>query len=224
FLRFAIQWASIALLYYDYALTFPREVKYVWKGSKRSLLVFLYICCRYALLANVLYLLAIANKFGGPETCDIAYKIIGAVSVLGRAAIIFTFLVRVYVMCDRNVFILGGLGAVALTCFVLDILHVPGLQCEGSSSIKIESTLLSILVCVFEFLVTVITLYQSIQSLRRFGGFSESMNRETFIYIVAEQGILYFALISTFTIGATILNFRAPAAFFQRLLNVFTLP
>ena len=32
-----------------------------------------------------------------------------------------TFLIRVYVICSRNKFILSGLGAVALTCFVLDI-------------------------------------------------------------------------------------------------------
>ncbi|KAK0457822.1 uncharacterized protein EV420DRAFT_480021 [Desarmillaria tabescens] len=63
FLQFRIQYSSIALLYYDYALTFPTEVKYVW-GSKFRLSTALYICCRYALVANVLYLLAIAKKLG----------------------------------------------------------------------------------------------------------------------------------------------------------------
>ncbi len=39
------------------------EVKYMW-GSKFKLSTVLYICCRYALVANVLYLLAIAKKLG----------------------------------------------------------------------------------------------------------------------------------------------------------------
>ncbi|KZV72536.1 hypothetical protein PENSPDRAFT_352777 [Peniophora sp. CONT] len=220
---FAIQWASIALLYYDYALTFPQEVKYIWRGSKKSLLVVLYVSCRYALLANVLYLLAIANKLGGPSSCDAAYKVLGVVSVLGRAAVIFTFLARAYVVCARNKFVLAGLGAIAVTCVVLDIIHVPGLRCKGSSTIQIANTLLSILVCVFEALATLSTLFRSVQALR-FGGSPISARRHTFNYLVAEQGILYFALVSAFTIGATVLNFRAPGGFFQRLLNAITLP
>ncbi|VDB87096.1 unnamed protein product [Peniophora sp. CBMAI 1063] len=223
FLQFAIQWSSIALLYYDYALTFPQEVKYIWKGSKRSLLIVLYVLCRYALLANVLYLLAIANKLGGPSSCDVVYKVLGVVSVLGRAAVIFTFLARVYVVCARNKFILIGLGAIAVTCVVLDAIHVPGLRCKGSSSIQIANTLLSILVCVFESLAALLTLFRSIQALR-FGASPVSAKRHTFNYLVAEQGILYFSLISAFTIGATVLNFRAPGGFFQRLLNAITLP
>ncbi|KAG7444421.1 uncharacterized protein BT62DRAFT_241895 [Guyanagaster necrorhizus] len=79
FLQFRIQYSSIgnvcphtgnsltpiflALLYYDYIPTFPMEVKYMW-GSKFRLSTILYICCRYALIANVLYLLAIAEKLG----------------------------------------------------------------------------------------------------------------------------------------------------------------
>ena len=132
------------MLYYDYVLTFPQEVKYIWKGSKRSLLIVLYILCRYALLANVLYLLAIANKLGGPSSCDVAYKVIGVVSVLGRAAVIcesspsqilsvlvlrlrpVTFLARVYVVCARNKLIVSSLGAIAVTCVVLDIVS-PGI-------------------------------------------------------------------------------------------------
>ncbi|VDB87095.1 unnamed protein product [Peniophora sp. CBMAI 1063] len=223
FLQFAIQWASIALLYYDYALTFQEEVKFIWRGKKLSLLFVLYILCRYALLANVLYLLAIAGKFGGSSSCDAAYKIIGVVSVLGRAAVIFTFLARVYVVCARNKLILGGLGSIAVTVVVLDAIHVPGLKCKGSSSIQIANTLLSILVCVFEGSVALSTLVRSIQALR-FGGSPISAKRHTFNYLVAEQGILYFSLISIFTIGATVLNFQAPGGFFQRLLNAFTLP
>ena len=51
----------LALLFYVYALTFPAEVKYIWR-HKYQHSVILYICARYALVANVLYLLGIAKK------------------------------------------------------------------------------------------------------------------------------------------------------------------
>lgn len=54
---------SVALLWYDYALTFPMEVEYIW-GERFRLTTFLYILCRYALPANILYLLAISKHLG----------------------------------------------------------------------------------------------------------------------------------------------------------------
>lgn len=50
----------LALLYYDYVLTFPAEVKHIW-SRRITVSTLLYICCRYALLANLLYLFAISN-------------------------------------------------------------------------------------------------------------------------------------------------------------------
>ncbi|KAF5379991.1 hypothetical protein D9615_006277 [Tricholomella constricta] len=50
-----------ALLYFDYALTFGMEVEYIWLQKFRFSTV-LYIWCRYGLVANVVYLLTIANK------------------------------------------------------------------------------------------------------------------------------------------------------------------
>ncbi|KIL63831.1 hypothetical protein M378DRAFT_164018 [Amanita muscaria Koide BX008] len=58
-----IQSSSLALLYYDYALTFPDEKAYIW-GSRFSLSTFLYIWCRYALVANSIFLLAFLNVIG----------------------------------------------------------------------------------------------------------------------------------------------------------------
>ncbi|KAL0570697.1 hypothetical protein V5O48_011260 [Marasmius crinis-equi] len=104
YLQFDIQWASLALLYYDYALTFTWEVKYIW-SSKFRLSTVLYVFCRYALVANVLYLLAISKHLGDKsvgllyrcssmsywalgESCDAWFKVIGVLSVLGRLAII----------------------------------------------------------------------------------------------------------------------------------------
>ncbi|KAJ3718934.1 hypothetical protein C8R42DRAFT_697329 [Lentinula raphanica] len=143
YLQFDIQWASI-----DYTLTFPMEVQYFWT-SKVRLSTFLYILCRYALLANVLYLLDIAGKL--TDNCNTWYQFIGALSVLGRAAIIdlvsivteklFTalpkvvFTGRTWAVWGRNRFILAYMSFLGVICVALDITHVPGLRCSGGSSI-----------------------------------------------------------------------------------------
>ena len=62
----------VALLYYDYVLTFPMEVRYIWKADKLKVSTGLYVLYRYALLANVLYLLAIAKKLGS-KVCTVQH-------------------------------------------------------------------------------------------------------------------------------------------------------
>ncbi|KIJ34971.1 hypothetical protein M422DRAFT_181524, partial [Sphaerobolus stellatus SS14] len=61
FVQFGLQYSSLALLYYDYFLTFGQEVRYIWK-RKVGVTTLMYICCRYSLVANVIYTLAITNK------------------------------------------------------------------------------------------------------------------------------------------------------------------
>ena len=55
------QLTAKALIYYDYSLTWTREVKYFWR-KKFTFSTALYIACRYSLVANILYALAINNK------------------------------------------------------------------------------------------------------------------------------------------------------------------
>ncbi|KAJ7636502.1 hypothetical protein FB45DRAFT_1138203 [Roridomyces roridus] len=147
FLQFALQYSSLAFLYYDYALTFPNEVKYIW-GQKFRLSTALYFGCRYALISNVLYVLAIAHKLGSTvrgyfffervtqlTRCDVWYKVVGALSVIGRASVIAVFTMRTYAVYGKNPWILAYMSVVGLACIALDITHVPGLRCVGSSSL-----------------------------------------------------------------------------------------
>ncbi|KAJ6544530.1 hypothetical protein B0H19DRAFT_956291, partial [Mycena capillaripes] len=141
------------LLYYDYALTLPREVQYIWK-QKFRLSTALYIGCRYALVANVLYLLAIANKLG---------HTVGSVVLLCRRAISGTkswallcdwslvfqlppipvltifctvvFTLRSSAVYGRSKWITAYMSVVGLACIALDITHVPGLRCSGSADL-----------------------------------------------------------------------------------------
>ncbi|KAJ7759023.1 hypothetical protein DFH07DRAFT_884449 [Mycena maculata] len=218
-LQFRLQYSSLAFLYYDYVLTFPKEVQYIWK-QKFRLSTALYIGCRYALVANVLYLLAIADKLG--STCDVWYKIIGALSVLGRAAVIIFFTMRTYAVFGKNNWVLVYMSIVGLTCVTLDITHVPGLRCVGSSSLPVAPEMLSILMVIFESSSAFLTTARCAMAFRARGGLANQ--RQGVMFILFEQGILYFCTISIFTTAAVILNYRAPPGFFQRLPNAFTLP
>jgi hypothetical protein len=57
-----------ALLWYDYALTWTREVQYFWTKRFR-LSTALYVLRRYGLVANVLYTLALADKLAKMRVC-----------------------------------------------------------------------------------------------------------------------------------------------------------
>ncbi|KAL5479118.1 hypothetical protein ACEPAI_2406 [Sanghuangporus weigelae] len=236
FLQFRIQWASIVLLYYDYALTFPAEVKYIW-GKKFRFSTALYICCRYALIANVLYLAAIAVRLETSKlnryvlrdaicSCDTWYKFDGVISVLGRAAVVATLTGRTYVVYGCNRIVLVLLGSLGLTCIILDIMHVPGLNCISGTTDRImficysEAGLLAILMCVFEFLAAILTIARCIQE-RRMGG-SWKMDGRSFLAMISEQGTIYYCIISVFTTAAVVLSFTG--SFFQRLPNAFNLP
>ncbi|KAH8103439.1 hypothetical protein BXZ70DRAFT_1005859 [Cristinia sonorae] len=220
YLQYDIQWSSLALLYYDYALTFPMEVKYVWRDKFRFSTV-LYICCRYALMANVLYLLAISGKLtdkvgvgrqpAAPPSaltrfiyhCDAWYKVIGTLSVFGRAAVLVTFTGRIYAVWSRNRWISLYLSVLALACIVLDIMHVPGLRCVGSSSNPLYVHNLS----------------------RKFdpliGSLSSAGSQFVLMFKCQHQST---SIMSAFTIATVILIYHASSGFFQRLLNAFTLP
>ncbi|KAF7366031.1 hypothetical protein MVEN_00479100 [Mycena venus] len=146
--------------------------------------------------------------------CDLWYKIVGALSILGRAAVITVFSLQTYAVYGQNKWILAYMGTVGLACVALDVTHVPGMRCVGSSSLHIGPS-----------------------RLVRAGGLK--YQRHGIMIILFERGILYFCAISIFTTTAVILNYRAPVStpspdqrnsntnqpeFLQRLPNAFTLP
>lgn len=75
------------MLYYDYMLTFPDELRYIWRlDSLKRVSTLLYICCRFAIPGNLFYLLSVAGAFG--DECDTGYRSVAAFSVMTRAAVI----------------------------------------------------------------------------------------------------------------------------------------
>ncbi|KAH7904440.1 hypothetical protein BJ138DRAFT_1019153, partial [Hygrophoropsis aurantiaca] len=218
----------LALLYYDYCLTFPLEVKYIW-GVKFKFSTALYICCRYALLANLLYLLAIAhviNKVCGLHpSCNGWYAVNGYLSIVGRAAVLTVFAARTWAVCGRSTLILAGMGSLGVLCIAFDFWHVSGVSCSGPTppDIQVANTLLSITVCVFECIGTAITSIRCLQALRVQKKLKQGY-KNSIMFLMLKEGIMYFCGVFAFTFTAVVLNFEEPSGFFGRLLNALTLP
>jgi len=211
------------LLYYDWLLTFPKEVRYIW-GARFSLSTVFYVFCRYALVANLLYLLEISNILGSSLslTCNDWKKFVSALSVFGRAAIIATLISRTYAVYSRNLLILVYLIMLGIVCVVTDALHVPTEKCVNTIDPPLATLLRSVFTIIFETSVAIFTTIRTFQALRAGGPWKSQKRR--LVYVVFEEGILYFCTISVLTIASLILDIHAPTGFLQRLLDGLTLP
>ncbi|KZT19849.1 hypothetical protein NEOLEDRAFT_1151714 [Neolentinus lepideus HHB14362 ss-1] len=166
-----------------------KEVKYIW-GSRFRLSAILYIFCRYTLLANVLYLLAVAGKLHqrwAPNVATSRYRLDRHFQLQYMVQAVLTL--RAYAVYSRNRIVLAYLGTLGAGCVALDITHVPGLRCVGSST----NELLSILMVVFEFSSAILTTTRSVQALKG-NGLSWKEQKTGFFYLILEQG---FAFIET---------------------------
>ncbi|KAK1220546.1 hypothetical protein PQX77_016686 [Marasmius sp. AFHP31] len=208
FLQNCISWASLALLYYDYTLTFSKEVRYIW-GKRICLSNVAYVGCRYALVANVLFLLAKSNKLG-----------LGAFKV--------TFTARTYAVYCQNRFVLAYLAALGLATVITDAMHVPVQQCVNSRSTPVllsihsVSLLRSLLTIVFETSSALLITVRTVRSFRAYGPWKS--DKKNIMYLIFEEGLVYFGLISFFTVATFILKLRPPAGPYRDILNAFTLP
>ncbi|KAF9002749.1 hypothetical protein BDQ17DRAFT_1356744 [Cyathus striatus] len=221
FIQFCLQYSSLALLYYDYFLTLGREIKYIWFGKIR-LSTLLYVFCRYAMVANVIFALALTNKLPS-MSCNAAYQLSSALSVLGRAAIMLVWGMRTYAVFGRSRIVVAIFGTLGLFVFILAALHVPHVACKGGSDNPIATNLLSAFTVVFEVLLTVFTTFRGIQALRAGGPWKNQ--RDGVVFMILEQGLLYFIFVTGFTTTALVLNYAAsPASFLKKLLNGLTIP
>ncbi|TRM56068.1 hypothetical protein BD626DRAFT_521015 [Schizophyllum amplum] len=218
FVQYCLQWSSITLLYYDFSLTFASERKLIWE-RKFGVTTLLFVLCRYALVANVVYLLAISHKI---VDCDSAYVGVSALSVLGRTAVLSTWATRTWAVWGRNTYIITFLGILVGACTALDCYHVSGVRCTGAATHQESTKALSIMIVVFEFSSTALTTYRCIPAMRERQ--TPDAFKRTLGAAMLQQGLMYYCAVSLFTVTTLILNYVVAAGFLQRLLNAFTLP
>ncbi|KAF9522178.1 hypothetical protein CPB83DRAFT_864888 [Crepidotus variabilis] len=210
----------IALLYYDYTLTWTREVQYFWK-RKLSVSSVFYVFCRYALVANVVYPIALAKEISS-LSCDNGYKICASLGILGRIGILSVWGIRTAAVFHGNKWIVFLFSSLGMSVFILNIAHVPYVVCAGSTPITHQ--ILAIVTALYEVLTALFTTIRCFQLLRCKG--NTSIPRDGIIFLVLQQGLLYFGFVSSFAFGVIVLQYIEPlkGTWVVRLLNGYNTP
>jgi len=220
FFRFTIQYCSIALLFYDYTLTLTDEIKYFW-FKKFKISTALYIACRYAMVSNVLFTLALANKF--PHLgCNNTYKLCAALSVIGRSAIVFVWGIRTFAVYNKSKWTLVILAPLGVAVIGLDISHVPWVTCDDNPGNSIVDSFLLVFMVVYESLAAFLATFRIWQA-SRISEFRD-LKGSGLMHLILREGLFYFSSVSIATLIAFILLLTSNGSFFQRLLNALTLP
>ncbi|KAM6492262.1 hypothetical protein JOM56_011986 [Amanita muscaria] len=85
-----------------------------------------------------------------------------------------------------------------------------------------SDTVLSLVVCCFEFSATLLAIIRSARTLRDLKGVNGW--DDSYSYFLLKQGILYTMTVSGFLIAATCLNFLYSESLERRILNALSLP
>ncbi|KAJ4470524.1 hypothetical protein C8R41DRAFT_617102 [Lentinula lateritia] len=108
----------------------------------------------------------------GAISCDTWYKIIAALAVLGRAAVIVTFTLRTYVVWAQSRIVLISLVMLGLATVLTDAMYVPRQTCENTRGDTATFDLVrSFLTIIFETLSATLILIRSLQAFRRGGSY-----------------------------------------------------
>ncbi|KIY67747.1 hypothetical protein CYLTODRAFT_396536 [Cylindrobasidium torrendii FP15055 ss-10] len=220
FIRMCVQSSSVALIWYDYYLTFPREVRYIWSQRVKLSTVF-YFLCRYSMIVNVLYLFKLLNMLGTPAVQDKLFIAVDLASVLARASVIAIFTLRTYVVWGRHWLILATLGLLGCICVVVDLLDMRGITYSNPEIPLLVAKVLSYLMVAFETLASTLTIWRAVQAIRE-TKHSQSLE-DNLIFLILKQGILYFLVVVCLTTAAVVVNY-IKEGFWQRLLSAFVLP
>ncbi|KAF5341641.1 hypothetical protein D9611_002080 [Ephemerocybe angulata] len=232
FVQFCVQYASVTLIYYDWVLTFEREVKYIWRRPA-SIAMVLVVFCRYSLVANVVFALGLVDKLNG-KGCDFAYVIAAALSLLGRLGILAILGARTCAMFQHNKYMVAFFSLLGLAVMGLAIAHVPYVSCTGNGRKPPKPSpgdVLSIMTVIYELLSTICLAYGCLRSMKKTapitgrGKSKFGWDTRGLVFLMLREGLLYTGFVSLFTTSAMILVYTTkPGSFAQRSLNALTLP
>jgi len=185
----------IALVGYDYLLTFSREVALIW-GRKVSLSTVLFFLIRYPAGGLVLFELILK-----PTTrhCDEIMKFLFALQIVARAAILVVFIVRTYAISHARGSILIMLCILALGILVLECAQEGPLSCFNTSHSVISQHAWAVASAGsrfgFDLIVACITIYRTIEVIR-LPGRLKNLERRSTTNLVLGNGLFYFLMAS----------------------------
>ncbi|KAG2011098.1 hypothetical protein CC2G_011249 [Coprinopsis cinerea AmutBmut pab1-1] len=222
-IEYTLQFCSLTILYFDYLLTLPDEIKYIWLRKWRLSTLF-YFFCRYALVANLLYLLSISEDYTGVELLiplrywlhDLRYP--------------------EYLWAHRHP---SGVVATNLSHstlhsstsyemhrderYVKECVWGCDLRLAGPYSLLVLGANGAI-VLALEILAFLLATFRVWKTRREIKQKTESTKVASLNEIIFSQGILYIGGVTVLSVGVLILNFKAKTGFVSRLLNGLKLP
>ncbi|KAH6884660.1 hypothetical protein BKA70DRAFT_1339483 [Coprinopsis sp. MPI-PUGE-AT-0042] len=214
-LEYILQFASIAVLYYDYMLTLKDEITYIWM-RKWKLSTLFYFCCRYALLANLLYLLAISEDLTGlKNSCHTGYKVCGALSVVGHIGVMAVWTLRTCAVYNNNKWLFAFFGILGSSVAIMLIYRTPFMRCSGQKDL---SKLLGANGAIFLF----IELFSFLLATWKVWQLTKDAKNKTDRPITRLNKLIMG--VSILSVAVLILNFKWKTGYLSRLLNGLKLP
>ncbi|TFK35542.1 hypothetical protein BDQ12DRAFT_668417 [Crucibulum laeve] len=194
FVSLCIQHSSLALVYYDYTLTFASEVKYVWQ-RKIKFMTILYVFCRYSLVANVIYAVAITSPLDKLRYYEnYAEEEIAVMQHIGSPRCSVSYVE------SRTYAVFGG------SKLVLLIFGLAGTLVTVLATTTRLRNALSISTVGYQVLCAIFTTFRSIQALIANGDWRTQ--KHSLMFFIFQQGILYFIFATTFATASLILDYR----------------
>ncbi|KAF4604909.1 hypothetical protein EYR40_003692 [Pleurotus pulmonarius] len=197
--------ATDAVVLWDWAISLPREWRFVWRTHWTPVKV-AYLFCRYWVIAVVPYLLYCFVMDHPKETCERIFRIPVGLAMWNQVGSESVLLIRTYAFFNRNIFVLWFLicsmaGVVAYQLYVdsTQMLLLPFVKpsynygpCLPMSKPH-SAHLLGFFIAplLFDTLVTFMTIWKAIYIRRRNGG-PNSRLIQTFL----REGVFYYLLIS----------------------------
>ncbi|KAH6891683.1 hypothetical protein BKA70DRAFT_1325852 [Coprinopsis sp. MPI-PUGE-AT-0042] len=223
-LEYTIQFCSLAILYFDYTLTLKDEIAYIWMRRWRVSTI-LYFFCRYSLVANVIYLLAISEDFTG-FNCTTGYKVCGTLSVFGHVGIIAVWTMRTCVLFGNKLILFAFFGACGSGVTAILIYRIPLMSCSGGRDISTVLGVNASLVLFIELLSFFLATWH-IRKMIRSQKQADDGTSSSFMRLhrlILSQGVYYILAIFVFAMAQLVLNFRWKTGFSARLVNAIKVP
>ncbi|KAF8985486.1 hypothetical protein BDQ17DRAFT_1335877 [Cyathus striatus] len=139
-----------------------------------------------------------------------------------------TWTARTGAVYGQNRLIIGFLSLIGVMLIILAAklyntgfqkLHISVIHCTGSTDNPLAVHLLSIFTVIFELVSALLTTIRAVQALC---ASSWKWQRDSLMYFILEQGILYFIFVSGFATTSMVLDF--PGTYLQTVMSVFTIP
>ncbi|KAL4246339.1 hypothetical protein ABKN59_009105 [Abortiporus biennis] len=222
FIRQYTRIVGIAILYYDYLVTFDDEVQYIWRYKGSSL--WLFYINRYFSLVAIIPELAISfpSILGTDEACHQFTAYSQIIIVVAQLIVSVVLLLRTFALYDRSWRILGLMLSVGIPLVGFIIWSI-AIQETGLSSIYMGCTVagtpksqfyLSIAwmaLILFDILIFLLTIMKTYQERRTCH--SAILGRMgSLIDLIYKDGAIYFGIMASVNIANTITFYTLPPA------------